>query len=60
MVQRGQDLLAIEAKTGRPKDVLLGLAAFDEAFDPKRTLVVGSGGVSLDQLLSRPVLHWLA
>lgn len=60
VVQSVQDLLAIEAKTGRRKDVLHGLADLAKVFALKRTLVVESGGVSLDELLSRPVAHWLA
>jgi hypothetical protein len=36
-----------------------GLAAFSEAFKPKRTLLVGGDGIPIDEFLARPVTDWL-
>jgi hypothetical protein len=36
-----------------------GLAAFSDAFKPKRTLLVGGNGIPVDEFLSRPVTDWM-
>lgn len=59
VVRAGRTVLAIEVKSGRAPDAFSGLAAFSEAFKPKRTLLVGGDGISLDEFLSKPVEHWL-
>jgi predicted AAA+ superfamily ATPase len=51
--------LAIEVKSGRRRDMLPGLEAFRMAFEPSRTLLVGTDGVSVEEFLRRPVGHWL-
>jgi hypothetical protein len=35
------------------------MKAFAEAFEPTRTLLIGHGGVPLDEFLSRPAEYWL-
>lgn len=52
MMLRGikEHLLAIEVKSGR-RGMNAGLPAFVEAFGPKRSFVVGTGGVSLEDFL---------
>ena len=52
-------VVAIEVKSGRVPVALPGLAAFSEAFKPKRTLLVGSHGIPVEEFLSRPVADWL-
>lgn len=59
VVRAGRTVLAIEMKSGRAPDAFSGLAAFSEAFKPKRTLLVGADGVALDEFLTKPVEHWL-
>ncbi len=51
--------VAIEVKSGRARDALPGLAAFAQAFEPKRTLLVGADGIAVEDFLSQPVEHWL-
>ena len=58
-MRAGRTVLAIEVKSGRAPDAFSGLAAFSEAFKPKRTLVVGADGVPLAEFLTKPVTHWL-
>ena len=36
-----------------------GLDAFTEAFNPGRRLLVGGGGVPVEEFLARPVEHWI-
>ncbi|MEX0958322.1 MAG: ATP-binding protein [Burkholderiales bacterium] len=59
VVQTGRALTAIEVKSGRSPDVHPGMAAFAEMFKPRRTLLVGADGISLEDFLTRPVAHWV-
>jgi predicted AAA+ superfamily ATPase len=59
VVRVGRAVIAIEVKSGRAPDAFPGLGAFAEAFKPKRTLLVGADGISLEEFLTRPVQHWL-
>jgi uncharacterized protein len=52
VVQRGTDLTAIEVKSGRERDGLPGMAAFEQAHGPSRKLLVGDGGTPLDEFLA--------
>jgi len=56
VVRAGKRLVAIEVKSGRTRDALPGMAAFEEAFRPTRKLLVGVDGI---QFLAQPVSHWL-
>jgi uncharacterized protein len=57
VVQRGNRLTAIEVKSGRRRDDLPGMAAFEKAHGPARKLLVGGDGTPLDAFLSaRPEL----
>ncbi len=59
VLRAGRRLVAIEVKSGRAPLAHSGLAAFSEAFKPKRCLLVGGDGIPLDEFLSRPVTDWL-
>ena len=52
------EVTAIEVKSGR-RSMNSGLPAFVEAFHPKRSFVVGTGGVSLEDFLRSDVSNWL-
>lgn len=54
VLRRGDRLVAIEVKSGRRRDSLPGMAAFDKAFHPSRKLLVGSGGIPVEEFLSIP------
>lgn len=58
VLQRGPKLLGIEVKTGAVRESLPGLDEFRQRFEA-RTLVVGEGGVSLDEFLSVPASEWV-
>lgn len=60
VAQAGRRLVAIEVKSGRAPQAHAGTAAFVQAFQPQRTLLVGGDGIALDDFLMQPVLHWLA
>jgi hypothetical protein len=58
VARAGRRVTAIEVKSGRRRG-LAGLREFDAAFGPHRKLLVGEGGISLEDFLARPVEHWL-
>ncbi len=51
--------LAIEVKSGRRKTALPGIEAFSRAFPVKRQLLVGAGGIPLEDFLTKPAAHWI-
>jgi uncharacterized protein len=50
--------LAIEVKSGRQSRGLPGLDAFTKQFPNSRGLLVGTGGVPIEDFLSQPAQHW--
>ena len=58
VLQRGPRLVAIEVKSGPRRGALTGLATFEERFRPRRSLLVGEGGVPLNEFLAAPAGHW--
>jgi len=59
VMKAGRRLVAIEVKSGRSRQARPGLAAFGEAFNPRRNLLVGGDGIGLEEFLLQPVEHWL-
>jgi predicted AAA+ superfamily ATPase len=59
VVRLGKRLVAIEVKSGRARDTLPGMAAFDEAFRPARKLLVGDDGIPVGEFLAQPVSYWV-
>jgi predicted AAA+ superfamily ATPase len=55
----GRRYAAIEVKSGRDNEATRGLSAFADRFNPSRTLLVGSGGVSFEEFLTSPAARWL-
>lgn len=51
VLQRGKSLTAIEVKGGRTRGDLAGMAAFDDAHEPTRKLLVGGDGTPLEAFL---------
>jgi hypothetical protein len=59
VVKSGRRLVAVEVKSGRAREMPAGMAAFAEAFRPKRTLLVGGDGIALEEFFAHPVAHWV-
>lgn len=59
VVERGDSLLAIEVKSGRRARDLSGLHAFRARYPHARPLLVGAGGVPLEEFLLTPAVDWL-
>lgn len=60
VARSGKAITAIEVKSGRARDAFPGLAAFAEAVPRARTLIVGPGGIAIEEFLRRPAEHWVA
>lgn len=59
VISRGRDVAALEVKTGRKREALPGMEAFDSAFLPRRKILVGGDGIALEEFFSRPAEYWL-
>ncbi len=59
VVRAGRAVTAIEVKSGRGRVTHPGLAAFAESFEPMRKLLVGGGGIPVEEFLLEPVAHWV-
>jgi predicted AAA+ superfamily ATPase len=60
VVKTGPRLTAIEVKTARCAESLPGMEAFVREHQPHRRLLVGTGGIPLEEFLAQPVTHWTA
>lgn len=56
---RGDALTAIEVKSGWKKMSLPGMEAFSKAFPVEKKLLVGRGGIPLEDFLSVPAEEWV-
>jgi predicted AAA+ superfamily ATPase len=55
VLRRGREVVAIEVKSARGGRPPSGLAAFDAAFQPTRSYLVGADGMPLEEFFSTPV-----
>lgn len=55
----GTNVVALEVKSGRQRGVLPGLERFRRAYPSARSLLVGPGGIPLEEFLSRATETWL-
>lgn len=58
VLRRGPRLVGIEVKSGPIRRSPRGLETFEERFRPQRILVVGEGGVPLNEFLAAPAGYW--
>ena len=58
VLTQGPAVIAVEVKSGRRFRPTRGMEEFNKRFDPHRSLVVGEGGVPLEEFLSVPADHW--
>ena len=54
-----KSLTAIEVKSGTASPIHKGMEAFERAYHPTRKLLLGEGGILIEDFLSRPVRHWI-
>ncbi|MDE0212413.1 MAG: ATP-binding protein [Boseongicola sp.] len=58
VLQRGALSIAIEVKSGKQRTAPRGLDDFERRFSPHRSLVVGEGGIPLNEFFTVPALYW--
>ena len=58
VVQHGKRLVTLEVKSRSGPTAHAGSAAFARHFRPHRSLLIGAGGVDLEEFLAMPVERW--
>ena len=58
VLQRGSHIVPIEVKSGPNTKPIRGMEKFSQRFNPGRSLLVGEGGIPLDEFLTVPASHW--
>ena len=58
VLQRGARIVAIEVKSGAKRMPLGGMDEFERRFSPRRSLLVGEGGIPLNEFLTVPAHYW--
>jgi hypothetical protein len=51
VLKKGKELIAVEVKSGRAKTSLPGMEAFSKNYRAKKLLLVGGGGIGVDEFL---------
>jgi predicted AAA+ superfamily ATPase len=59
VIRAGRRLVAVEVTSGRARQAHSGTTAFNEAFKPQRSLLVGRGVIAVEEFLAQPVAHWI-
>jgi predicted AAA+ superfamily ATPase len=60
VLRSGNDLAALEVKSGRMRLHRPGIDAFSKIFRPKRQFMIGQEGIALEEFLTIPVDRWLS
>ncbi len=58
VLEHGRKLVALEVKSGSRRGNTAGLEEFATRFSPRRSLLVGEGGISISEFLSAPAMDW--
>ena len=58
VLQRGPKIVAIEVKSGTKNLTFQGIQVFKQRFRPHCSLLVGEGGIGLDEFLTIPANYW--
>ena len=58
VLQRGARIVAIEVKSGAKRMPIEGMDEFERCFSPRRSLLVGEGGIPLNEFLTVPAHYW--
>jgi len=59
VLKEGKSVTAIEVKSGRRRENVQSLDLFMSLYRPKRVLLVGTGGIPLDEFLESLPSDWL-
>jgi uncharacterized protein len=59
VLQRGNKLTGLEIKSGAPRQARSGLAAFRKEFRPRSALLIGQGGMRLEEFFNSDPKEWV-
>ncbi len=59
VVRMGKTIVALEVKSGRKRDVTRGMETFAARYKPQRVLLIGEGGISIEDCISSNPKEWL-
>lgn len=59
VLQRGESIVALEVKSGAPRQARSGLAAFRKEFTPRSAMLIGEGGMPLKEFFNFDPKEWL-
>lgn len=60
VLQHGSEVRAIEVKSSRQRGALTGLERFSREFKARSGLLIGTGGIPLEQFLQHPAQDWMS
>jgi hypothetical protein len=58
VLRSGKNVVALEVKSGRTRNLLPGMNSFAKAFKPKRQLLLGPEGIPLEEFMTIPLDRW--
>jgi len=59
VLQAGRKMVAIEVKSGADRGLLAGMTAFTKKFSPRHKLLVGAGGIPIEEFLKNDLSEWV-
>ena len=59
ILKQADKLIAIEVKSGSHKGKHSGLMTFIQRFPGAGFILVGQDGISVEEFLSHPIMHWM-
>jgi len=59
VMKKGRSITAIEVKSAMTEGALPGMDEFAKKFKPRKLLLVGKGGIPLEQFLGNPITRWI-
>jgi len=59
VLQQGESVVALEVKSGAPRQARSGLAAFRKQFTPRAAMLIGEGGMPLEDFFNADPKEWL-
>lgn len=58
VLEHGRKLVALEVKSGPRREKTVGMDEFKTRFSPRRSLLVGEGGIPIAEFLSTSAMDW--
>jgi hypothetical protein len=59
ILRKGTFITAIEVKTLYKKETFSGMKTFSEKFKPKRMLIIGNQGITLEEFFKESIYSWV-